>query len=1077
MMLALLLAAFMGGANAQPGGLIQGNVEACMANLYPYLDPDGVQRVGVEDLLVGLQMFGTGAGGDTDRDGDTDVEDILWVLSQYGVVCGHTGMMAPGSGGPPPPMPTYIQVVIGQSNSHAGNLASGTTQCVNTNDKHEVRCCSDTQRAGYSTWHSCPVWGRSNFGGSTRCVKGATFAEAHAICAADNSRLCTAAELANDCGRNTGCGYNHDLIWSTTACQPSGVFTAIGNPANRGAVRRQGSVQCEPLSANHEVRCCSDVAAPGYSKRGTCPIFAESVFRSLPGGQRCVSNADFSRAYTICQADGGRLCTVREMLMGCTRGTGCGHDADLIWTGTACTPPASHHFAVIGNPTARWAIARQTSAVCAGANDLHEVRCCSDVQLPGYTQGNRAQQRRCDGVWAESQFQNYSCVHNEEWEHASAVCASDGARLCTVAELMKGCAKWTGCQHDSDLIWSDAPCTPAPDHATVQLGRSTSHYNLMATGNSQCASNNEAHEVRCCSDFSIPRYSRRRGCSVWAESNFQNSGVRCTAAKTMEEAAAVCEADGARLCTAAELAADCTAGTGCMHDNDMIWSGDACQPTHMFVAIGNPRNRGAVNRQGAVQCEALTQRHEVRCCSDTANGGYQRRNGCSVWSESSFNNNQFGNGTRGCVHNRDFAAAKAVCVGDGARLCTIQEMLNRCTAGTGCQHDADLIWTGTGCTPPASHHFTVIGSPTVNVATLDGSTAKCSESNELHEVRCCSDRQIPGYSDRFRMCGQRVWAESVFTASSTGGSGGQGLGCLSNQHWEVAEGVCAADGARLCTIGELASGCSRWTGCNHDRDLIWSDTPCTPPPNYMTVAIGRSSSHFAQISTGATKCAMTTEFHEVRCCADRGIPGYTRRSNRGPCRRVWAESVFSRVSLGTSCEHSSDYSEADAVCHADGARLCTAAEVAADCTAGTGCNHDHDLVWTSTPCTPTHLFAAIGNPANRGAVARQGNVQCEPTSALHEVRCCSDRRLGGYQRRNGCSVWSESRFRGNTTGCVHNNNFAAALAVCEGDFGRLCTTAEMLDRCTAGTGCGHDADLIWTGTSCTAPAPYHYAVI
>jgi hypothetical protein len=154
MMLALLLAAFMGGATAQPGGLIQGNVEACMANLYPYLDPDGVQRVGVEDLLVGLQMFGTGAGGDTDRDGDTDVEDILWVLSQYGVVCGHTGMMAPGSGGPPPPMPTYIQVVIGQSNSHAGNLASGTTQCVNTNDKHEVRCCSDTQRAGYSSWHS-----------------------------------------------------------------------------------------------------------------------------------------------------------------------------------------------------------------------------------------------------------------------------------------------------------------------------------------------------------------------------------------------------------------------------------------------------------------------------------------------------------------------------------------------------------------------------------------------------------------------------------------------------------------------------------------------------------------------------------------------------------------------------------------------------------------------------------------------------------------------------------------------------------------------------------------------------------
>ena len=32
---------------------------------------------------------------------------------------------------------------------------------------------------------------------------------------------------------------------------------------------------------------------------------------------------------------------------------------------------------------------------------------------------------------------------------------------------------------------------------------------------------------------------------------------------------------GARLCTRAELQADCTAGTGCGHDGDLVWSSDS----------------------------------------------------------------------------------------------------------------------------------------------------------------------------------------------------------------------------------------------------------------------------------------------------------------------------------------------------------------------------------------------------------------------------------------------------------------------------------------------------------------------
>ena len=50
-----------------------------------------------------------------------------------------------------------------------------------------------------------------------------------------------------------------------------------------------------------------------------------------------------------------------------------------------------------------------------------------------------------------------------------------------------------------------------------------------------------------------------------------NSGWPCSRDKTFAEAKAICEAAGARLCTAAELAAGCTAGTGCQFDFELIW--------------------------------------------------------------------------------------------------------------------------------------------------------------------------------------------------------------------------------------------------------------------------------------------------------------------------------------------------------------------------------------------------------------------------------------------------------------------------------------------------------------------------
>ncbi len=110
-----------------------------------------------------------------------------------------------------------------------------------------------------------------------------------------------------------------------------------------------------------------------------------------------------------------------------------------------------------------------------------------------------------------------------------------------------------------------------------------------------------------------------------------------------------------------------------------------------YVSCGNPNNDECEDGY----CAEAMELHEVRCCSDTYIEGYEQRNGCEVWAESEFLS--VGEGSDGCVHESPFATAEAVCELEGARLCTLEEVLDGCTGGTGCVHDSDLIWTSQQC--------------------------------------------------------------------------------------------------------------------------------------------------------------------------------------------------------------------------------------------------------------------------------------------------------------------------------------------------------------------------------------------
>ena len=118
----------------------------------------------------------------------------------------------------------------------------------------------------------------------------------------------------------------------------------------------------------------------------------------------------------------------------------------------------------------------------------------------------------------------------------------------------------------------------------------------------------------------------------------------------------------------------------------------------------------------------------MRCCSDVQqpvqnSPPWTRNAGCSVWGGSDEGSNWQ------CSMNKTFAEAEAICRAAGARLCTTEELVDGCAAGTGCNFDFELVWG--------------VPSPPVPPMPVEcGRAGVCAEAaglsrdpDELHEVR------------------------------------------------------------------------------------------------------------------------------------------------------------------------------------------------------------------------------------------------------------------------------------------------------------------------------------------------------
>jgi hypothetical protein len=190
------------------------------------------------------------------------------------------------------------------------------------------------------------------------------------------------------------------------------------------------------VDETHEVRCCSDTAKPGWSKKGICDVWGGSL---LP---TCKDNETYASATQICEDNNARLCTKVELELGCTSGSGCSHDKDNVWSSTPWEEEQSH-FIVCG----KGKNCNGMDFSVAGDNEQHEVTCCSDEEKPGWNQKSGC------NVWAKSKISG-SC-HSLTYDAADHLCSKNGARLCSKQEILDKCAKNSGCGNNNELIWSE----------------------------------------------------------------------------------------------------------------------------------------------------------------------------------------------------------------------------------------------------------------------------------------------------------------------------------------------------------------------------------------------------------------------------------------------------------------------------------------------------------------------------------------------------------------------------------------------------------------------------------------------
>lgn len=302
--------------------------------------------------------------------------------------------------------------------------------------------------------------------------------------------MCTKEQVENGCTAGSGCSHDNDLVWTSTDATPAEpvvfpntdevdpedwIYLACGRGKHLCGIGidvqiRAGTLlssivalSAPPVSHSFvflavflspdetaELRCCSPVPVSGWKRNDGCDTWHESDLLNSDGHQQCFHDVTYAEGQEICARNGGHVCTKEQIESGCARGSGCGHDGDLIWTGAPApsrapstlpyqdpVDPADWLWLACGRGGYRCGI---DDEIQAQASEGHEVRCCSDYPLAGWSR-----KTTCDN-WHQSRLVDFNenpgtCFHNSTYAEAQQICLANGGYVCTRNQVEAGCAK------------------------------------------------------------------------------------------------------------------------------------------------------------------------------------------------------------------------------------------------------------------------------------------------------------------------------------------------------------------------------------------------------------------------------------------------------------------------------------------------------------------------------------------------------------------------------------------------------------------------------------------------------------
>ena len=813
------------------------------------------------------------------------------------------------------------------------------------------------------------VCGESN-AGLGGCSGDRTYAEAQTFCSQVGARLCSPTELLQDEAKNSGCGLEQALVWTSAPCAAGASLLAPGSDS-------QTPLECALHDGRHPVRCCADAAPPVRA----CTATTWSCWDGVCGIDQCASDSCTHSA----SCDDGDPCTVDSCVDGA-----CAHEITSCDDGDPCTKDSCNAQGECLHPPKC-----QSSHPCDTVTCAPDGQCITKVQN-GANCPSDCPEENCSGgdacmlaYCSTTEFGTAYCFtrsmcKNTACSDRSCETGTFGSKTCEAEP--KSCNDGNPCTADS--CNSNSGCV----HAVLAGSCSDSD---ACTSGDQCQTVGGSAET--CGGLG---WDPQHGNNADVCASDQPGGA-CVEGKTQGEAESLCAEAGARLCTLNDLVSLEAKDVGaCGFNSQAIWTSSSCG-SGFWTAHGDGTS-GACQSGGTA---ALV------CCADADLSGFSVCVGgpAVTCDDGTACTADICAPATGCQYQGDHASCS-----DG-NDCT-QDL---CESGAGCVSTASgaACDDGLGCTESACV------DPIVSTSTCDtlswgkapefkGSPLVCGSAQltsgcgyqktwadnktwcENGGARMCTLAEVQAQEVRSTGCG--VFDTVVWTASPCDGGHyamyGQGTDqfpatCISDDETRLA--VCCGDvdpsNVVPACIANTGASCNDGVACTLDYcDL---ETGCVNEPDHTVCEDNNDCSTDACTATGCTNEPTFAVCDDGLACTSSvcGAPAVSVASclelewNAGPTQ------VCGASEAGGACSGTTAWVDAAEICEIAGARLCTLAEVLANETAGTGCNYDVQQIWTSTPCDDGYYVAA-------GSTAFLSNhpVQCKPAASSQYSRCCAD---------------------------------------------------------------------------------------